>query len=127
MELRHLRYFVVLAEELHFGRAAERLRIAQPALSQQIMSLEQQLGVTLLNRNRRRVALTSAGKLFLGEAQRTLRQAARTEQVAVQAHQGLVGQLTLGFTGAILYNILPDFVRLYRECFPQIELILWEE
>src|SRR5438094_7696367 len=84
VELRHLRYFVAVAEELHFRRAAERLHVAQPAVSEQIRKLEAELGVTLLNRNHRSVSLTDAGAAMLVEAQRVLRQAEVAERVAKQ-------------------------------------------
>jgi DNA-binding transcriptional LysR family regulator len=97
VELRHVRYFVAVAEELHFGRAALRLRIAQPALSQQIQRLEAELGVRLLVRNRRRVALSPAGAAFLPEARAALAQAERAARVARRTAAGELGRLVLGF------------------------------
>jgi DNA-binding transcriptional LysR family regulator len=113
MELRHLRYFVALAEELHFGRAAERLHIAQPGLSQQIGQLERELGVKLFYRSSRQVQLTSAGALFLGEARRTLKQADRAAEVARRASRGEIGELRIGYieqaAHGILSELLPEF------------------
>ena len=100
MELRHLRYFVAVAEDLHFRGAAERLRITQPALSRQIRALELDLGVGLFDRSGRRVRLTAAGSMFLEEARATLEQAERARRVAVRAHRGEIGRLSLGFVGS---------------------------
>src|SRR6266567_8827692 len=97
IELRHLRYFVAVAEELHFARAATRLRIAQPPLSKQIRQLEQELGVPLLERTTRSVRLTSAGNVFLQEARRVLTQAEHARSMAMQAQLGAVGELQIGF------------------------------
>src|SRR5258708_11508432 len=97
MELRHLRYFVTLAEELHFGRAAEKLHISQPPLSMQIRALENELGVTLLNHTQRQVSLTQAGAALLGEARHIL---ARVEQAVLmtkRAGRGEIGELAIGF------------------------------
>jgi DNA-binding transcriptional LysR family regulator len=96
-ELRHLEAFVAVAEELHFGRAAQRLHVAQPALSQQILRLESSLGVDLLVREKRRTALSDAGTLFLAEARRTLEQARTAESVAERARRGELGRLRVGY------------------------------
>src|SRR5690242_17964377 len=98
MELRHLRYFVAVAEELHFSRAAERLHIGQPPLSQQIQALEQEVGAQLLERSKRRVRLTAAGALFLDDARRILALSAQAAQTARRAGRGEVGELRIGFT-----------------------------
>src|SRR5436189_4478785 len=97
MELRHLRYFVVLAEELHFSRAARRLGISQPPLSQQIRALELSLKAALFERTNRRVEMTSAGRAFLVEARATLEQAERAIAVVGQAERGEIGELRIGF------------------------------
>lgn len=122
MELRHLRYFVAVAEELHFRRAAQRLGIAQPPLSQQIRRLEEELGVTLLHRTKRRVALTEAGSIFLDGARQTLEQAAGAARMAQRAKRGEIGRLAVGFAGP--GNWLPRVLRPFRARHPGIELTL---
>lgn len=127
MELRHLRYFVAVAEELHFGRAAARLHLSQPPLSQQIQALEQELGVTLFHRNRRKVELTAAGALMLPEARAALAQAEKAVLVARRAGRGEVGRLEIGFTGSAPFNpLLPQTVRRFRERWPEVHLTLNE-
>lgn len=127
MELRHLRYFVTLAEELHFGRAAARLGISQPPLSQQIQSLEQELGARLLLRSSRRVELTEAGRLFLAEAQGILEQAARAAQVAARAHAGELGTLSIGlFPSAPLIGMIGRGILAFRRALPDVHLTLNE-
>ena len=126
MELRHLRYFAAVAEELHFGRAAEKLSIAQPPLSQQIRRLEDELGLRLFERTRRKVALTHAGQEFLKEAHRTLAQAEHAVRVARRADKGEVGQLAIGFVDSALYRALPLVLRIFHERFPEVELALLE-
>jgi DNA-binding transcriptional LysR family regulator len=122
MELRHLRYFVVVAEECHFGRAAARLHIAQPPLSQQIRQLEADLGVTLFARTTRKVELTPAGERYLERARSILASvdAAMAEVGRVAA--GEQGRLAIGFTGSATYELLPSLVRVLRSEFPRIEL-----
>ncbi len=127
MELRHLRYFVAVAEELHFGRAAERLHIAQPPLSQQIRRLEQELGVELFRRNRRRVDLTDAGRLLLEQSRPLLAQAAHAEKLLGRAGAGEVGRLSIGFVGSASYEVLPAILHEFRNRFPDVELRLEEQ
>jgi DNA-binding transcriptional LysR family regulator len=126
MELRHLRYFVLVAEELHFGRAARRAGIAQPPLSQQIKALEAELGVDLFFRTKRRVEFTDAGRALLPEARRTLAQAARAEEIARSGALGMTGRLTLGFVGTAAFGVLVDFLRGFGEQYPNVLLDLRE-
>ncbi len=125
MELRHLRYFVAVAEDLHFSRAAARLHIAQPALSQQIRRLEQEIGVSLFNRTKRRVELTAAGRAFLDQAQRVLVQTDRAVRTAQRAGHGEIGQLAIGFVPSADLDVLPRVLRLWRARFPDVEIDLY--
>ncbi|MDB5608456.1 MAG: hypothetical protein JWP25_5356 [Bradyrhizobium sp.] len=127
MELRRFKYMAVLAEELHFGRAAERLGIAQPALTQQIQALERDLGVQLFLRTKRSVRLTVAGRVTLGEAIRTLQQADRTALVARQAGRGQLGHIEIGFVGSGIFSgVLAKAIFHFREANPMVELRLNE-
>lgn len=126
MELRHLRYFVTLAEELHFGRAAERLHIAQPPLSQQIRQLEVKLGFQLFHRTKRTVQLTEAGQVFLGEVQQIFQQLDRAIQVGRKTSRGEMGQLVVGFVSSTAYNVLPTILRTFRTHVPDVSLELHE-
>ncbi len=125
MELRHLRYFVAVAEELHFGRAAARVRIAQPPLSQQIRQLEQELGVTLFNRTRRRVELTPAGRAFLEDVRRVFGQVELAVRTAQRASRGEIGQLALGFVPSADLDVLPRVLRVWSARFPTVEIELY--
>lgn len=127
MELRHLRYFVRVAEELHFGRAAAKLGISQPPLSQQIRALEDELGIELFDRTSRRVRLTDAGALFLVEARRTLDQARHAVDVARRIQQGEEGELAIGFASSVPFVPLvsASFAR-FRAAYPAIHLTLKE-
>ena len=104
MELRHLRYFIAVAEELHFGRAAQVLGISQPPLSQQIQALEQEVGARLFERTNRRVELSEAGRLFLEEARLVLAQVDKAADVARRAQLGELGELKIGFTSSAPFN-----------------------
>ena len=121
--MRHLRYFVAVAEELHFGRAARRLRMSQPPLSQQIAALEGELGVKLFERGRR-TALTHAGQMMLPEARATLEQAERAARRAQRADRGEIGSLSVGFVRSATYRALPVSLRAFRERAPDVELSL---
>lgn len=126
MELRALRYFSVLAEELHFGRAARRLAITQPPLSHAIAKLEAELEVRLFARTRRQVRLTHAGAVFLAEARATLARAAQGVELAQRAQRGEVGRLAVGYLAATAYTLLPLVLRDFRRRFPGVKLELRE-
>jgi DNA-binding transcriptional LysR family regulator len=126
IELRHLRYFIAVAEELHFGRAAERLHIAQPPLSMQIKQLESELGFQLFHRTKRSVQLTEAGQVFFEESQKILRQLNQAIQTGRQVSRGEVGQLVIGFVSSAAYNVLPDILRTFHTSVPDVKLELHE-
>ena len=122
MELRHLRYFVAVAEERHFTRAAERLHMAQPPLSQQIRQLEAELGVQLLERTRRRVELTDAGSAYLQRARAILAEVDDAADEARRVAAGLQGRLIVGCVGSATYSLLPVFARTLRAELPGIDV-----
>jgi DNA-binding transcriptional LysR family regulator len=125
MELRQFRYFVAVAEELHFTRAAERLHIGQPLLSLQIQAIEQELGVTLLKRTRRKVELTPVGELFLQEARLALMQVSRAVDTAKRAARGEIGTLRLSFiTSTPLIDTFTRTIRSFRLSMPEVHLEL---
>lgn len=126
IELRHLRYFVAVAEELHFGRAAERLHIAQPPLSQQIRQLEEQLGFELFHRTKRSVKLTEAGRIFLDECRLVFRQFDQAIRAGQQASRGEIGKLAIGFVSSAAYSVLPPILNQFRNRFPNVDLTLRE-
>ncbi len=126
VELRHLRYFVAVAEELHFGRAAKRLHVSQPPLSQQIRRLEELLGYALFLRTSRSVALTSAGEAYLERARRTLHMVQRDFEETRRIGAGEVGSLHIGFVGSAMLTTLPRIFGEYRARFPQVQLHLHE-
>jgi DNA-binding transcriptional LysR family regulator len=126
MELRHLRYFVAVAEALNFGRAARRLTISQPPLSRQIRALENELGTALFERTRRAVALTAAGIALLPEARRLLRDADALKEGARHLAAGEAGTVALGFISVAAYNILPALVPEFRRRHPGLKLALQE-
>jgi DNA-binding transcriptional LysR family regulator len=126
IELRHLRYFVAVAEELHFGRAAGRLHVAQPGLSQQIQALERALGVALFDRTSRRVELTPAGAVLLVEGKRALAQTERALDRARRTGRGEIGRLAVAAIGSATYDVVPAVLREHRRRYPDVELVLRE-
>lgn len=124
MELRHLRYFLAVAEELHFGRAAARLHVAQPPLSRQIQQLEKELGVELFRRTKKSVQLTDAGRIFQKEAANVLETLERGISKVKRASRGEAGWLTIGSIGAAYYDVLPPVLRKLRQNYPEVKLIL---
>lgn len=126
MEFRHLRYFLVLAEELHFGRAAQRLAITQPPLSLNIQQLETSVGAQLFTRNSRGVQLTAAGQAFVPAARALLDQANQAAREARDVSQGLVGSLQIGFVGTALYRGLAEILQSFEAAHPRLRLVLRE-
>jgi DNA-binding transcriptional LysR family regulator len=126
MELRHLRYFAAVAEHLNYSEASRRLHVAQPAISQTILDLEEELGVKLLLRTKRSVQLTAAGTTFLHEAGEILRRATEARRLAQRAARGEVGSLGIGFFGTASAPIMPMLVQAFQRKFPDVELRLYE-
>lgn len=126
MKLQQLRYFVTLAEEMHFGRAARRLCITQPPLSSSILQLEETLGVRLFERDSKHVAITVAGQALLERAREIVHQADRTMDFAKAIVDGRVGRIELGFTATLLYRGLPEIIHGFTAAYPDIELSMRE-
>jgi DNA-binding transcriptional LysR family regulator len=124
VELRQLRYFVAVAEERHFGRAAEKLHISQPPLSQQIRRLEREIGAPLLHRTTRRVDLTAGGEVLLARAREILSAIDDATEETRRAANGEVGRLAIGFTGSATYSTLPALAGALREALPRVVLDL---
>lgn len=122
VEVRQARYFIAVAEELHFGRAAERLHMSQPPLSQAIIALESQLSTALLHRTSRRVQLTETGRMFLDECRLLVRASERAEAIATLASSGMVGTLRIGAVTSAFNNPLPDILKEFRAGWPEVEL-----
>nr|WP_325249093.1 LysR substrate-binding domain-containing protein [Amylibacter sp.] len=124
MDFRRLTYFVAVAEELHFGRAANRLGIAQPPLSRQIAQLESDLGVQLFDRTRSQVRLTQAGDTLLQRGRDILSQVDRAEREVRSVGEGAAGRLRIAFVGTASYGVLPELIREFRSSYPDVELAL---
>lgn len=126
MELHDLRYFVAVAEDLHFGHAAKRLHMTQPALSRQIQALEAELNVQLFQRTKRTVQLTMAGQTFFEDAKQILSHTEQAIQKTQRTARGEVGQLRLSFTASALRGILPEIMPVFRERYPNVQLTMNE-
>jgi len=126
MELRHLRYFVAVAEELHMGRAAARLHISQPPLSQQIAALESEIGTLLFIRRGRGLCLSAAGSAFLEYARQTLVMAEHAVAVAREVGHGETGRLSVGYVSSLTYTYLPAIIQRFRQAYPRVGLSLHE-
>ncbi|WP_312183895.1 LysR family transcriptional regulator [Pantoea sp. CTOTU46764] len=127
VELRHLRYFIAVAEELHFGRAAQRLNISQPPLSQQIQQLEQEIGAQLFTRTNRSVQITPAGALFLQDARGILLQVEQAARRAARVHTGQEGELRIGFTSSAPFTgLVSDALYQFRQRWPEVHIQMQE-
>ncbi|MFM9269626.1 LysR family transcriptional regulator [Halomonas elongata] len=126
MDQAQLKAIVVLSEELHFGRTAQRLGMTQPALSQKVSKVENELGITLFTRAHRRIAVTEVGRIFIAHARSALIEMETAVRMAQKASAGQVGQLHLGFVENASFDVLPKAVSTYRRCFPEVDLRLSE-
>ncbi len=126
MNLRHLKYFMAVAENLHFGKAAKKLFIAQPPLSRQIRQLEEELGVMLFDRDKRHVALTSQGAFLYDESQKIFNHLSAVRKTLGLMHQGVVGQINIGYVGAAMHCILPDLLVKLNSACPDVNAQLLE-
>jgi DNA-binding transcriptional LysR family regulator len=126
MELRHIRYFVAVAEELNFRRAAERIHVSQPSLSAQIRQLEKEIGAKLLNRNTHQVSLTAAGHYFLESCRQILRDSEDAIHTTHRISTGRIGHLSIGFVGSLGNDLLPRILRVFHGKFPEVKLNLLE-
>ncbi len=126
MELRHLRYFVAVAENLNFTKAATRLHLAQPSLTRQIHNLEDEIGVRLLNRSKSQVALTEEGRAFLVDARRVLALATESVQAVQRLSRGETGQLNIAYSSNFSFELLPETLGAFRLAFPHIALNLFD-
>ncbi len=124
MEYRQLKFFVAVAEELHFTRASARLRIAQPYLSREIRRLEREIGVELFVRTKRSVALTTAGRAFLERARIVLDESAGAVYAAQRASRGETGRIRLGFVTVAAVGVIPDATARFRSAYPEVEILL---
>jgi DNA-binding transcriptional LysR family regulator len=126
MELRHLRYFVAVAEALNFTKAAAKLHLAQPSLTRQIHNLEEEIGVRLLNRSKSQVALTEEGRSFLADARRILALATESVAMVQRLSRGETGQLNIAYLPNFDFELLPETLRAFRQAFPHIALNLFD-
>jgi DNA-binding transcriptional LysR family regulator len=126
MELRHLRYFVAVAEDLNFTKAAARLHLAQPSLTRQIHNLEEEIGVSLLNRSKSQVALTEEGRSFLADARRILALATESILAVQRLSRGETGQLNIAYLSNFDFELLPETLSAFRRTFPHIALNLFD-
>ena len=126
MNIRQLRYFLAVAQELNFTRAAEKVGIAQPPLSQQILTLEQELGTQLFTRERRRVRLTAAGEILVDHAHRVINAAAAAEEAVRMAERGARATISVGAVYSAIYSVLPGLLRYFSTVAPNVEVNLRE-
>src|ERR1700757_643704 len=126
MELRHLRYFVAVAENLNFTKAAAKLHLAQPSLTRQIHNLEEEIGVSLLNRSKSQVALTEEGRAFLIDARRILALATESILAVQRLSRGETGQLNIAYLSNFDFELLPETLGVFRQTFPHIALNLFD-